>query len=86
MKLVADIGATNARFRLVSEGNWYGDVLILETAAYASEREMMAAVLQGLSAPRVDESQWNGLLDAAVLAVAGPPDPRTSAAIGSTRP
>lgn len=77
MQIVADIGATNARFRLVNELEWCSDVLVLQTAAYETGVALLKDMLGQFS-----ESSNN--IDAAVLAVAGPPDESGDAVITNT--
>jgi len=63
LDLVADIGATNARFQYALEGALQGEPLILPTTAYADARQMLQDALAGLGG----ESPARAL-----LAVAGP--------------
>lgn len=63
--LLADIGATNARFALLRDGS-IGEVLNLRVADHAASYEAIAAALQGLGCPEVPP--------AAALAFAGPVD------------
>ncbi len=72
--LVADIGATNARFRLVQDGKWHGELLVLDTPAYDSGVAMLDDVLAHFHQP----------LAATVLAVAGPPDDAGNVVITNT--
>lgn len=61
-QLVADIGATHARFALAAEGR-LGAPVVLATREFARSSELVRAALSALSADRVDE---------ACFAVAGP--------------
>lgn len=63
--LLADIGATNARFALLRDG-LIGDVLTLTVADYPTSYEAVAAALRHLDSTQVPQ--------AAVLAFAGPVD------------
>ena len=61
--LIADIGATHARFQLADEGALRGDVVRLSTVAHADAQTLLAAGREALGETRID---------AAILAVAGP--------------
>lgn len=61
--LVADIGATNARFSLAEDAGLCGPPLVLPTAAYATSDALLGAAVAGLGGPPPA---------AVCLAVAGP--------------
>ena len=63
MDLVADIGATNARFQCLDEQELVGDVLILPTVDFADGADLLSHATQALG-----QKQFND----ALLAVAGP--------------
>lgn len=63
MDLVADIGATNARFQYVLEGELQGQPVILPTAAYSDASQLLKDALSALSGDKPTQ---------ALLAVAGP--------------
>lgn len=65
MHLVADIGATNARFRLCSKQGWHGEAWVAETADFTSAIALFIAVRTALDIEKAD-------LEGATLAVAGP--------------
>ena len=73
--LVADVGATNARFCLCSEDDWLSDPLVLPTAAFTTQEELLEAVAEELAIAD---------LDAAFFAVAGPPDGQGSVRLTNT--
>lgn len=61
--LVADIGASNARFRLAGPHAWCGDTVRLNTGDFAASGALLEAALDALGRP---------VLQRACLAVAGP--------------
>lgn len=63
MDLVADIGATNARFQCLDHGALVGEIVILPTADFSNAADLLAQAVAALS---VDQ------FEAALLAVAGP--------------
>lgn len=63
MDLVADIGATNARFQCLEKERLVGDVLILSTVDFADGAELISHAMRTLGHKR---------FDAALLAIAGP--------------
>ncbi len=63
--LIADIGATNARFQLCGNGDLLGEPLILETAAYTSVEALLQQVRVHLNCAEVKRG---------LFAVAGPAD------------
>lgn len=63
MNLVADIGATNARFQLSKAGALVGEPVRFATASFSDCRTLVARAYQALGAPQVHSS---------VFAVAGP--------------
>ncbi|XOV83084.1 MAG: glucokinase [bacterium] len=63
MDLVADIGATNARFQCLEKNLLVGEVVILPTVDFNDSADLLHHAMEKLGAPRVD---------AALLAVAGP--------------
>ncbi len=71
--LVADIGGTNARFRLCSpEGAWCSEVVTLATPSFGDDQALLAQALERLGVATVER---------ALLAVAGPVDNSGNAAI-----
>ena len=67
--LVADIGATHARFQSCTHGVLQGPVVDLETKAYADATELLAAAHRKLSSHLGSDGV---VFDCALLAVAGP--------------
>lgn len=63
IRLLADIGATNARFQTCVNGERQGEPVVLATAAFADAISMLELALEALSLTAVDS---------AVLAIAGP--------------
>jgi len=63
MDLVADIGATNARFQCLDKEERVGDVLVLPTADFADGADLLTDAIK-----RLGQRQFN----AALLAIAGP--------------
>lgn len=61
--LVADIGATNARFRLAGPHGWCGDPVRLSTGDFTTSGALLEAALDALGRP---------VLQQACLAIAGP--------------
>lgn len=72
--LIADIGATNARFRVSDGGVWEGDTCVLPTGDYADSAVLLEEIIDVLRPP----------FSAAVLAVAGPIDDRGGAVLTNT--
>jgi glucokinase len=68
--LVADIGATHARFQLADKTTLIGQPLVLETLGFAQARQMLKKAIAELGNPA---------LEGAVLALAGPRAPDTGA-------
>ena len=67
MRLVADIGGTNARFRPTDGKTWLGEIWVGRTADYAQGEALVSAACHALQIKPA-------ALDAVVLAVAGPVD------------
>jgi glucokinase len=65
MHLVADIGATNARFRLCGDQGWGGEAWLTETSRFTSANALLIAAQAALELDDVE-------LEGATLAVAGP--------------
>ncbi len=63
MDLVADIGATNARFQCLDKEGLVGDVLILPTVDFSDGADLLADAMRALG-----QKQFN----TALLAIAGP--------------
>ena len=63
MDLVADIGATNARFQCLEKDQLVGDVVILPTVDFADGAELLSHAIEVLGQKR---------FDAALLGIAGP--------------
>lgn len=61
--LVADIGATNARFRLAGAHGWCSDPLLLSTREFTASDALLETALHALGRP---------VLQRACLAIAGP--------------
>lgn len=61
--LVADIGATNARFRLAGAQGWCSDPLLLSTREFTASDALLETALHALGRP---------VLQRACLAIAGP--------------
>ena len=66
MDLVADIGATNARFQYCRDGELEGEVIVLPTIEFNQTDTLLNEAMTALGGE---------LPDAALLAVAGPTGP-----------
>ncbi len=63
MDLVADIGATNARFQCLDQGAVVGEMVVLPTADFSNAADLLRQAIAALAV---------GQFEAALLAVAGP--------------
>jgi len=69
MELVADIGATNARFQYADQGELIGNAVVLGTADYAEGKVLLTTALARLNDAH---EMTEPVFERAIVAVAGP--------------